>query len=40
MTKKIGNAKENFYTWSNLVKAHRDAVEEYDFAITKEDKER
>lgn len=40
MTKKIGNAKENFYTWSNLVKAHKDAVEEYDFAITKEDKQR
>lgn len=39
MTKKIGNAKENFYTWTNLVKAHRDAVEDYDFAITKQERE-
>ena len=39
MTKKIGNAKENFDTWLSLVQAHRDAVEEYDFAITKKEKE-
>ena len=39
MTRKIGNAKQNFDTWSKLVKAHKDAVEDYDFAITKQERQ-